>query len=113
MFMRQLLVVSFSAALTFTCLGLSAFAIDDPKASANVSASADALDSSLAEKVEVLLRTDVGLAGSRFRVATSSSVVTVAGYVPDEHAMRRALDLVSGIRGVREVRNAMEIESPK
>jgi osmotically-inducible protein OsmY len=33
--------------------------------------------------------------------------------VPDEHALRRALDLASGVRGVREVRNAMEVDVPK
>jgi hyperosmotically inducible protein len=44
---------------------------------------------------------------------SKAAVVTVAGSVPDEHALRRALDLASGVRGVREVRNAMEVDLPK
>lgn len=113
MLKHNLMVASLTAATTFAGLTLSAFAIDDPKAAAAIIASTEAHDVALTEKVETLLRTDVGLAGSRLRVLAKSSVVTVGGTVPDEHALRRALDIASDVRGVREVRNAMEIESPK
>ena len=71
------------------------------------------LDATLNDKVETLLRTDIGLTGSRFRVHTSAGVVTVGGTVPDETSLRRALDLASSVRGVREIRNGMAVEFPK
>lgn len=113
MLKRNLMVASLTAAATFAGLAISAFATDDPKAAAAVIASTEAYDAALTEKVENLLRTDVGLAGSQFRILAKAAVVTVGGTVPDEHALRRALDLASGVRGVREVRNAMEVDVPK
>ncbi len=109
----NLMVVTLTAVATFAGLAFSAFAVDDPKAAVSGIASAEAIDGALAGKVENLLRTDVGLAGSQFRVFSKEAVVTVAGTVPDEYALRRALDLASGVRGVREIRNAMEVDSPK
>lgn len=113
MFARHLMVVSLTAAATFASLGLSAFAVDDPQVLAAMLANTEAQDATLIDKVESLLRTDVGLAGSKFRILAKSAVVTIGGSVPDEHALRRALDLASGVHGVREVRNAMEIDPPK
>lgn len=113
MLKRNVMVASLMAVATFSGLALSAFAIDDAKPLPNVAASTDILDSAIAEKVENLLKSDVGLAGSQFRVASKAAVVTIGGSVPDEHALRRALDLASSVRGVREVRNAMEVEIPK
>lgn len=113
MIKRHLMVVSLTAAATFAGLGLSAFATDDPKAVAALIANNEVHDAALSEKVETVLRTDVGLTGSQFRILSRSAVVTIAGTVPDEHALRRALDLASGVRGVREVRNAMEVDLPK
>ena len=113
MFKRNVLVASLVAAATFVGLGLSAFATDDPQVLAAMIANSEASDATLSDKVETLLRTDIGLAGSQFRVNSKSAVVTVAGSVPDEYALRRALNLASGVRGVREVRNAMEVDLPK
>ncbi|MBS1132358.1 MAG: Transport-associated protein [Proteobacteria bacterium] len=113
MLIRNFFVASLVAFATFIGLALSAFATDDPQVLAAVVANNEVLDSALSDKVETVLRTDVGLAGSRLRVFSKAAVVTVAGSVPDEHALRRALDLASGVRGVREVRNGMEVDSPK
>lgn len=113
MLKRNLMVASLTAAATFAGLAISAFATDEPKAAAAVIASTEAYDAALTEKVENLLRTDVGLTGSQFRILSKGAVVTVGGTVPDEHALRRALDLASAVRGVREVRNAMEVDVPK
>ena len=113
MLKRNLMVVSITAAATFAGLGLSAFATDDPQLLAAMVANTEAQDATLTDKVETLLRTDIGLAGSQFRILTKSASVTIGGTVPDEHALRRALDLASGVRGVREVRNAMEVDAPK
>ncbi|MCG2577382.1 BON domain-containing protein [Dechloromonas sp. XY25] len=107
------LVASLITVATFVGLGLSAFATDDPQVLAAVVANNEAQDAALGDRVETLLRTDIGLTGSRIRVSSKAAVVTVAGVVPDEHALRRALDLASGVRGVREVRNAMEVDLPK
>ena len=91
-------------------LGLTAFAIENPQATASAGESPDA---ALNDTVETLLRTDIGLAGGRFRVHTNAGVVTVGGTVPDENSLRRALDLASSVRGVREIRNGMVVEFPK
>ncbi len=109
MLMRNFISAGVIALATFVGLGLSAFATDDPQIVAAAVANAEAQDITLNDRVETLLRSDVGLAGSRIRVSTRSAIVTVGGTVPDEHALRRALDLASGVRGVREVRNAMAV----
>jgi len=113
MLKRHLMVACLTGAATFAGLGLSAFATDDPQLLAAMLANSEAQDAALTDKVETLLRTDVGLAGSQFRIVAKSAVVTVGGSVPDEHALRRALDLASGVHGVREVRNGMEVNLPK
>jgi osmotically-inducible protein OsmY len=111
---RHLAIAGIVLATLLGSLGLSAFAFDNsPSIAALGAAALEAPDAALHEKVETLLRTDVGLVGSQFRIQSKSGVVTVGGTVPDEHSLRRALDLASAVRGVREVRNAMEIESPK
>ena len=97
------------AASLFAGLGLTAFAIENPQVTATAG---ESLDATLNDKVETLLRTDVGLAGSQFRILARAGVVTIGGTVPDEHSLRRALDLASNVKGVREVRNAMEIDPP-
>ncbi len=113
MFKRHLMVACLTGTATFAGLGLSAFATDDPQVLVAMVANTEAQDAALGNKVETLLRADIGLAGSQFRILAKSAVVTVGGSVPDEHALRRALDLASGVRGVREVRNAMEVDLPK
>lgn len=109
---RSLAVFAIFAVGTFSSLALSAFATDGLSTPV-VSNAPEGIDQALNDKVETLLRTDVGLAGSQFRVQGKGGVVTVGGSVPDEHSLRRALDLASSVRGVREVRNAMEIDAPK
>jgi len=107
---RNLVPVLIVAASLSVGLGITASAIENPQAVASVGESPD---TALNDKVETLLRTDIGLAGSRFRVHTSAGVVTVGGTVPDENSLRRALDLASSVRGVREIRNGMAVEFPK
>lgn len=108
---RQWIPGAALALVLFAGLGLRAFAIDNPQAASTVAS--EPSDSALSERVETLLRTDLGLTGSQFRVQTKGGVVTLAGSVPDEHALRRALDLASGVKGVREVRNSMTVDLPK
>jgi len=110
---RALVVLGFVAVSIFGGMSLKAFATDNPPSLAAVGSTSDSQDLVLHDRVETLLRTDVGLVGSQFRVLARAGVVTVGGTVPDEHSLRRALDLASNVKGVREVRNAMEIESPK
>ena len=113
MIKRHIVVTGFFATLLFTGLGLTAFATDSPQIIAAVGVAGETLDSALNDKVETLLRTDIGLAGSQFRIQTHGGIVTVGGTVPDEYSLRRALDLVSGVYGVREVRNALAIDALK
>jgi len=107
---RNLVPVLIVAASLSVGLGVTASAIENPQAVASVGESPD---TALNDKVETLLRTDIGLAGSRFWVHTNAGVVTVGGTVPDENSLRRALDLASSVRGVREIRNGMAVEFPK
>lgn len=113
MIKRTLATAGLVLATILGSLGLTAFATDNPPVLAVPGASVEVADATLHDKVETLLRTDVGLIGSQFRVQTKSGVITLGGKVPDEHSLRRALDLASSVRGVKEVRNAMEIELPK
>jgi hyperosmotically inducible protein len=113
MIKRTLAFVSLGAAISLASLGLAAFATDNAQTAVALETTGDLVDSALHDKVETLLRKDVGLAGSLFRVQARAGSVTVGGTVPDEYSLRRALDLVSGVQGVREVHNAMEIEYPK
>ena len=92
---------------------ISANAAENQHVASAATSTVEVQDAALNDRVEMLLRTDIGLAGAQFRVQTKSGIVSLAGNVPDEHALRRALDLVSGVRGVREVRNGMVVESPK
>lgn len=108
---RRWLPAAVLAAALFAGLGLKAFAVDNPQAATAVAV--EPPDSALGERVETLLRTDPGLSGGQFRVQAKGGVVTLAGSVPDEHALRRALDLASGVKGVREVRNGMSVDLPK
>ncbi len=103
-----------AAAALFTGIGLTAYAIDHPnRPTGGFLAAPEQADDALNDRVETLLRTDIGLAGSRFRVQTHSGIVILGGGVPDEHALHRALELASSVKGVREVRNQLEIELPK
>jgi len=101
------------AAIMLAGVGFTAFATDNPQAAAAMGAAGEAVDAALNDRVETLLKTDVGLVGSRLTAATRGGVVTLAGTVPDEHALRRALDMASGVKGVREVRSTLTIDPPK
>ena len=107
---RNLVPIIMVAISLFAGIGLTAFAIDSPQASTSAT---DAQDAALNEKVETLLRTDIGLAGGQFRAQTKAGVVTLGGTVPDEQSLRRALDLSSSVKGVREIRNGMVVDAPK
>ena len=107
---RNLVPAIVIAGSLFIGLGLTASAIDNPKGPETIGESKDAM---LNDKVETLLRTDIGLAGSRFRVQTNAGVITLGGAVPDERSLQRALELAGGIKGVREIRNGMVVDFPK
>lgn len=109
---RSWISASLLAGVLFAGLGITAFATDSPQVLAT-GGGGEGVDASLSDRVETLLRTDAGLVGGQFRVQSKAGVVTLAGSVPDEQALRRALDLASSVKGVREVRNSMVIESPK
>lgn len=111
---RVNLFAALAATALFAGIGLTAYAIDHPKRSTGgFLAAPEQTDIVLNNRVEALLRTDIGLAGSRFRIQTHAAIVTLGGGVPDEHARHRALELAASVKGVREVRNQLEIELPK
>lgn len=99
------------AAIILSGVGIAAFATDHPEqGGAPVAAAGEMVDSALNDRVETTLKTDPGLAGTRLQVATRGGIVTLGGTVPDEHSLRRVLDLASDVKGVREVRSTMAIE---
>ncbi len=110
MIKRNLVPIIAVAISLFAGIGLTAFAIDSPQASTPTT---DSLDVTLNERIETLLRTDIARAGGQFRTQTRAGVVTLVGTVPDEQSLRRALDLASSVKGVREIRNGMVVEAPK
>mgnify|MGYP001764858894 CR=1 FL=1 len=74
--------LAFAAVLVlFTLVGasLTSFATDHPAAGTIVSAEKEGADSVLTDRVETLLRSDIGLVGSRLRVQSRDGVVTVRG----------------------------------
>jgi hyperosmotically inducible protein len=106
--------VTVSASLLISGIGLTAYAIDHPnRPTSSTLGATQNNDAALNDRIETLLRTDIGLAGSRFRIQTRGGVVILGGGVPDEHSLHRAIDLASSVKGVREVRNELEIEFPK
>lgn len=114
MIRSKLVAIAVVAVSLFAGFGIHALAIEHPafdRAIAPVTTPRS--DAALNDRVETLLRTDIGLAGSRFRIHTRDGVVTLAGDVPDKHSLLRAMDLASSVKGVREVRNALEIDFPK
>ena len=89
---------------------LTAFATDKPQAVMAMGAAGEVVDAALSARVDRTLKTDFGLAGAKLQITTRGAVVTLSGLVPNEDAMRRALDLASNVRGVREVRSSMLVE---
>lgn len=113
MLSRNLPVIILILAVMLGSIGVRVSASGSPPSIAAIDVAGETLDDGLQDRVETLLRTDVGLVGARFRIRTDNAVVILAGTVPDELALRRAMDLAGSIKGVREVRNAMEIDDPK
>jgi hypothetical protein len=106
MIAKNLLTVAIVATATMTGLGVSTM-LPGPSATLPVPLEIPAgPDTRLAERILHLLRRDGGMMGDQFGIAVDSGIVTLTGWLPDEHAVRRALDLVSAVPGVREVRNA-------
>ena len=71
---RKIVPAIVIAGSLFIGLGFTASAIDNPKGPGSAGESQDAM---LNDKVETLLRTDIGLAGSRFRVQTNAGVIAL------------------------------------
>lgn len=114
MIRTKFIALAVIAASFFAGIGVTAFAIDHPaRQIVSIPAAPERGDEALNDRVETLLRTDIGLAGSRLRVSTRAGVVMLAGDVPDRHALVRAMDIASSVKGVREVRNALEVDFPK
>ena len=106
MIARNLLTTAIVATATFSGLTISTL-LPGPAATLPVPVlSAAGPDARLADHISNLLRRDGGLMGDEFGIAVESGIVTLTGWLPDEHAVRRALDLASSVPGVREVRNA-------
>lgn len=80
------------------------------KAVPTVSAQAD---SRLADLVRVTLLTDPVLTSERIEVAAKEGRVTLAGVLDHDAKRNRALEIVSYVPGVREVRSDMALRGSK
>ena len=98
--------------LLFATLGVAALSAGRGQQVPAVPSIQASPDSLLADRVETMLRSDFGLAGSRLRIFARAGVVTLSGTVPDQHSLERALNLAGNVNGVGEVLNALEIELP-
>lgn len=98
--------------LLFATLGVAALSSDRGRDEPMAQTAPESPDSLLADRVENMLRSDFGLAGSRLRIFARAGVVTISGTVPDQHSLERALNLAGSVSGVGEVLNALEIELP-
>jgi hyperosmotically inducible protein len=68
MISRNLARAGLVAAILLGGVGLTACAMENPDATFSVATAGDSLDAAVNDRVEQLLRTDVGLAGSQFRI---------------------------------------------
>ena len=109
MIKNHLMRAGLALAVTLAGLGLHAFATDRPPILLALKEAGETLDHELAERIEQRLHGDPGLLGAQFEVTVEAGVVTLSGTVPDAAAMKRALDLTAGVRGVREMHNGLEI----
>lgn len=102
-----LVSMAISIALTTT------LTTDRPHTRAAMGLAGEMVDAALHERVEAVLHSDPGMLGSRLAVTAHSGIVELDGSVPDDKALDRALELVSGVRGVREVHSNLVIGMPE
>lgn len=95
--------MAISIALTTT------FATDRHHNRAAMGLAGEMVDAALHERVETLLHSDPGMLGSRIAVMARSGIVELEGRVPDDQTLDRALELASGVRGVREVHSSLVV----
>lgn len=72
---------------------LTIVSADRPQARSNIRLAGEMVDAALSERVEVALKTDPGLIGTRLAVVAQEGVVELGGSVPDAAVIERALEL--------------------
>ncbi|MGE0314920.1 MAG: BON domain-containing protein [Lautropia sp.] len=65
-------------------------------------------DTVVTAKVKSVLMAMDGIEGARVSVSTREGVVTLTGSLPDAAQVARAVELVSGVEGVRRVENRLK-----
>jgi hyperosmotically inducible protein len=71
----------------------------------------DARDDKVAKAVSDRLDMDGQLKGTSVRVRADNGIVTLMGDVPNARAKERAVELARRVRGVRAVRNELQLKS--
>lgn len=68
-------------------------------------------DSTVTAKVKTALIKDVGLKGITISVQTYKGQVILSGFVDSEQQLQRAVEIASGISGVRSVKNSLVVKN--
>jgi osmotically-inducible protein OsmY len=68
-------------------------------------------DSLITSKVKAALVADPVVKATEVQVETFKGVVQLSGFVESPEAARKAVEIARGIKGVKEVKNAMVIRS--
>lgn len=68
-------------------------------------------DSTVTAKVKAELLKDIGMKGLKISVETYKGQVILSGFVDNNHQLRRAVEIASGIRGVQSVKNGLVVKS--
>jgi hyperosmotically inducible protein len=69
-------------------------------------------DSSLTAKIKTELFKDIGMKGLSISVETFNGRVILSGFVDTAQQTRRAVEITSGIRGVRSITNSLRLKKP-
>ncbi|HYG13148.1 MAG TPA: BON domain-containing protein [Methylophilaceae bacterium] len=68
-------------------------------------------DSTVTAKIKAELIRDAGMHGLDISVETHHGDVILSGFVDNQRQLRRAMQIASGIRGVRTIKNGLVIKS--
>jgi hyperosmotically inducible protein len=67
-------------------------------------------DSTVTAKVKAQLLKDAGMKGMEISVETHKGQVILSGFVETDQQIRRAVEIVSGVRGVQSIKNSLVVK---
>jgi osmotically-inducible protein OsmY len=70
-------------------------------------------DSAITAQVKTKMAEDKTVAASRIQVETLKGVVQLSGFATNETERQRAAQIAAGVKGVKEVQNAIVVRAPQ